>query len=116
MANAKYGRHLPAFILLFLTKGSTYGSALLNQMEAELPYNFSDGPAVYRALNELEKEKAVIAQWDTSAKGAAKKFYTITDTGMQMLCEFNTDMKQRKKNLEFFLNEFEKIENMGEHQ
>ncbi|MBK5243725.1 MAG: helix-turn-helix transcriptional regulator [Eubacteriaceae bacterium] len=111
MANVKYGRHLPAFILLFLTKGSTYGSALLNRMEAEMPYNFSDGPAVYRALNELEKVEAVIAQWDTSAKGAAKKFYTITDKGMLKLCEFKIDIEQRKTNLEFFLNEFAKAEN-----
>lgn len=110
MANAKYGRYLPAFILLFLTKGSNYGSALLNRMEAEMPYNFSDGPAVYRALNELEKAEAVTVQWDTSAKGAAKKFYTITVTGIQMLCEFKIDIEQRKTNMEFFLNEFVKTE------
>ncbi|KNZ40870.1 PadR family transcriptional regulator [Acetobacterium bakii] len=116
MANPKYGRHLPAFILLFLTKGSTYGSALLNRMKEEMPYNFSDGPAVYRALNELEKEEAVIAQWDTSAKGAAKKCYTITDKGMMMLTEFRKELDQLKKNMEYFLSEFDKIEDREENQ
>lgn len=116
MAKPKYGRHLPAFILLFLTKGSTYGSALLNQMEKEMPYNCSDGPAIYRALNELEKEEAVIAQWDTSAKGAAKKIYTITDKGLMLLSEFKTELDLLKKNMEFFLAEFEKIETREEKQ
>lgn len=110
MKSAKYGRHLPAFILLFLARDSTYGSALLRQMKDEMPYNFSDGPAVYRALNELEKNDAISAHWDTSAKGAAKKFYTITDKGMLMLSEFKTELEQRKKNMEFFLNELEKFE------
>lgn len=116
MAKPKYGRHLPAFILLFLTRGSTYGSALLNLMKEEMPFNLSDGPAVYRALNELEKEEAVIAKWDTSAKGAAKKCYTITDKGIMLLSEFKNELEQLHKNMEFFISEFEKIVNREENE
>ncbi|WP_373481837.1 helix-turn-helix transcriptional regulator [Acetobacterium sp.] len=114
MAKPKYGRHLPAFILLFLTRGSSYGSALLNLMKDEMPFNSSDGPGVYRALNELERVEAVIAQWDTSAKGAAKKCYTITDKGMMLLSEFKKELEQLQKNMEFFLSEFENIEDQEE--
>ena len=74
MKSAKYGRHLPAFILLFLARDSTYGSALLRQMKDEMPYNFSDGPAVYRALNELEKNDAISAHWQQLRNDAAPVF------------------------------------------
>ena len=32
-----------------------------------------DTPALYRALNDLEKEEAIEAYWDTSEPGPAKK-------------------------------------------
>ena len=114
MAPLNYGRHLPAFILLFLAKGSTYGSALMNQMKESMPYYFDDSPAIYRALGELEKSGAVNCNWDTSASGAAKKYYTITEIGFQKLIEFKEDIEIRKKNAEFFLLEVEALENGGE--
>lgn len=117
MSKQNYGRHLPAFILLFLAKGPTYGSMLLNLMDQYLPYKNADGPAVYRALKELEKEKAVESTWDTSAPGAAKKCYTITDLGLEQLKQFKVDIEQRKRNFDFFLSEFDNlgIERQGEN-
>lgn len=109
MAQLNYGRHLPAFILLFLAKESTYGSALLSMMKENMPFDTADGPAVYRALNELEKSGAVEAFWDTSSPGAAKKRYTITEKGIEQLKEFRIDIEQRKRNLEFFLSEYESL-------
>lgn len=109
MASLNYGRHLPAFLLLFLAKKPDYGSALLQRMEEEMPFNHGDGPAVYRALNELEKCGAVTSSWDASSAGAAKKCYTITDVGRSQLADFKTDIEQRKQNLEFFLASYEKL-------
>lgn len=104
-----YGRHLPAFILLFLAKGSTYGSMLLNMMEEYLPFNNADSPAIYRALNELEKSEAVNSYWDTSSPGPAKKCYIITNSGLEQLKQFKIDIENRKRNFEFFLSEFESL-------
>lgn len=111
MAALNYGRHLPAFVLLFLAKGSTYGSAIMNQMKESMPYYFADSPAIYRTLSELENAGAVICTWDTSSSGAAKKCYTITEIGFQKLDEFKNDAEKRKKNLEFFLSELETLGN-----
>jgi len=104
-----YGRHLPAFILLFLAKAPAHGSLLLNLMEQYLPFNNADSPAIYRALNELEKLEAVESYWDTSGPGVAKKCYTITNNGLEQLKQFKVHIEQRKSNLDFFLSECESL-------
>ena len=109
MARLNYGRHLPAFILLFLAKESNYGLMLMNMMDKYLPCNCSDGAAIYRALAELEKSAAVKSFWDTSSPGAAKKYYTITSKGQEQLKQFKIDIELRKRNFEFFLSEYENI-------
>lgn len=109
MSRSNYGRHLPAFILLFLSKESTHGSMLLNKMNETMPNIKADGPAIYRALAELEKEEAVEACWDTANPGAARKCYTLTEKGRDMLKEFRVDIEERKKNLEFFISEFDSL-------
>jgi DNA-binding PadR family transcriptional regulator len=109
MSRSKYGRHTPAFILLFLAKEPAYGSLLLTKMEEELPFNLIDGPSLYRSLHDLEKEQAVESYWDTSDPGPAKKWYRITPTGREKLEEFRQDIEMRKKNLEYFLNTFRKL-------
>jgi DNA-binding PadR family transcriptional regulator len=104
-----YGRHLPAFILLFLAKASANGAMLLNIMDQQLPSNNTDGPAIYRALNELEKSGAVKSDWDTSGPGVAKKWYTITNEGLEQLKQFKVHIEDRKRNLDFFLSECESL-------
>lgn len=110
LARLNYGRHLPAFILLFLAKEPAYGLTLLNKMEQYLPHNNADAPAIYRALQELEKSEAVESYWDTSEPGAAKKWYRIAKNGFDQLNQFKTDIEQRKKNLEFFLLEYKSLD------
>jgi len=110
MSKLNYGRHLPAFILLFLAKESTYGSMLLNKMNESMPYIKADGPAIYRALCELEKSDAIEACWDTANPGAARKCYTITKKGHELLKEFKNDIEERKRNFEYFLSEFGRLD------
>jgi DNA-binding PadR family transcriptional regulator len=110
MNKLNYGRHLPAFILLFLAKESTHGSMLLSKMNESMPYIKADGPAIYRALSELEKSDAVEACWDTANPGAARKCYTITGQGRRLLKEFKNDIEERKRNLEYFLSEFDRLD------
>ena len=104
-----YGRHCPAFVLLFLAKESTYGSRLLSMMEESLPFKHMDGPAIYRTLNELEKIEAVSSYWDTASPGPAKKCYTITPKGQELLEEYKIDVEQRKSNFEYFLEEYAEL-------
>lgn len=110
MSRLNYGRHLPAFILLFLSSESAHGSMLLNKMNDSMPHIKADGPAIYRALCELEKSETIEACWDTTNPGAARKCYTITEIGRELLKEFKKDIEERKRNFEYFLSEFERLE------
>lgn len=76
-----------------------------------MPFNLIDTPALYRALNDLEKEGAVEAYWDTSEPGPAKKWYKITQKGIEKLGELKQDIERRKRDLDFFLETYEKLQN-----
>ena len=102
-------RYAPAFILLFLSSENLYGAALYNKMQREIPSCHADGAVVYRTLQDLEEEGCVKSYWDTNTPGPAKKWYQITERGLERLEEYREDIEARKKNLEFFLNSLEKI-------
>jgi len=51
----KPGRHVAAFILLFLAEKPSYGFELLRDFETNLPINIIDSAAIYRALKKMEE-------------------------------------------------------------
>lgn len=106
----KYGRHTPAFLLLFLTEGSDYGGSLLRRMESDMPFCFTDSPGVYRCLQELEKDGLVSTQWRTDGPGRPQKWYTITDAGMNELEAQAKDIRMRHANMEYFLSRYSALE------
>ncbi|AKB77034.1 Transcriptional regulator, PadR family [Methanosarcina horonobensis HB-1 = JCM 15518] len=110
MSMNKYFRHTPAFILLFLAQKPAYGALLFKRLDEEMPFNLIDTPALYRALNGLEKEGAIEAYWDTSEPGPAKKWYRITLKGMERLSELKQDIEKRRQDLDFFLETYEKLQ------
>lgn len=99
----QHSRHTPAFLLLFLSNGPSYGANLLSRLQTELPYCLSDSAIVYRSLQEMEKKGLVEAQWETRKSGQPRKWYTITSKGMLVLEEYAEDIRRRHANLEFFL-------------
>nr|MDA8409636.1 PadR family transcriptional regulator [Treponema sp.] len=102
MAKGQAYRHTPAFILLLLARERQYGAALLSRLESELPGLGPDSAAVYRALQELEDEGCVAAEWETDTSGPARKWYAITAAGLKSLKAFKDDIEARKRNLEWF--------------
>ena len=102
-------RHTPAFILLLLAGERLYGAAILAKLEADLPEYKSDSAAIYRALQELEEEGSIVAEWETDISGPARKWYGITETGLKRLEEFKLDIETRKRNLEYFLARYDEL-------
>lgn len=111
MPKKKYthGRHTSAFILLFLSEQPAYGSILLNKMEQLITFETIDSAAIYRSLQNLEKDGLVETTWDTTDSGPAKKWYTITEKGYIKLAEFKEDIERRKQLLHYFLEKYEGI-------
>ena len=108
MANKTY-KHTPAFILIFLAKEKNYGQALLNALNNELPCYKADSAVIYRSLQELEKEGDITSLWETEKTGAPRKWYEITDKGIKKLSEYKTDIENRKKNFEYFIDQYNKL-------
>jgi PadR family transcriptional regulator, regulatory protein PadR len=109
MSINRYFRHTPAFVLLFLAQKPAYGALLFKRLDEEMPFNLIDTPALYRTLNNLDKVGAIEAYWDTSEPGPAKKWYKITQKGMEKLDELKQDIERRKQDLDFFLETYEKL-------
>lgn len=107
--NKKYSpRHSPAFVLLFIARGSNYGGAILKMMEEEIPCFMGDSSMVYRMLQELEEEGALETKWEISDSGRPVKYYSLTDQGWNQLLESEEDIRRRLDNHLFFLDELQK--------
>lgn len=101
-------RHSPTFVLLFLSRGPNYGGGILKMMEEEIPCFLGDSSMVYRMLQELEEEGAVITEWEVPETGRPIKNYSLTEKGWDMLLEDEEEMQKRMSNHQFFLEELQK--------
>jgi PadR family transcriptional regulator, regulatory protein PadR len=110
--NYRTYRFLPAYILLFLAEGDLYGSAILNEFHNRMPNYTVDSAVIYRTLQDLEKEYFLESYWKTEDPGPATKWYKVTDSGTKKLAEFKIDIEKRKKNLEFFLETYYKLQHL----
>jgi PadR family transcriptional regulator, regulatory protein PadR len=95
--------------LLFLARESLYGGALMTTLQRELPCYVVDSAVIYRALKDLEQEGAVTYYWETDISGPARKWYTITERGLEKLAEFKKDIEMRKRNFDFFLEFYKEV-------
>lgn len=102
-------RHLPAFILLALAEGPLHGGAINTLLINRMPAYSGDTGAVYRTLQQLEKDGAVAASWDTARSGPAIKIYEITPEGWRKLSLWKEDIEKRIANLSYFLEGYEKL-------
>jgi PadR family transcriptional regulator PadR len=105
----KHYRHLPAFILLALAEEPAHGGAIKSLLERWLPGFTADSAALYRSLQQLEKEGAVTSDWDTTPPGPARRVYQVTPLGYQALGQWRDDIKNRLKMLNSFLGHYDRL-------
>jgi len=102
-------RHLPAFILLLLARNPRHGGAIQTDLQQNLPVLKADSGAIYRALQQLENEGYVTAEWDTSKPGPAVKIYSITSSGWKHLDFWRQDIEARIETLQCFVAEHTRL-------
>jgi PadR family transcriptional regulator PadR len=77
-------------LLLFLIKeeGRTYGYQLIKEVKkrSEGYFQFKEG-TVYPALHRLENEGLIQGEWARLLNGQERRYYCITEKGMEMLGE-----------------------------
>lgn len=109
MGTFQRGRHAPAFILIILTDGPSYGLELLKKIDSLIPGNRMDKAILYKTLSKMVKEKKLTVTLDDSQSGPVRKYYTITESGLQALEDFEKDIRFRVKNLQIFLNKYDQL-------
>jgi len=97
-------RYIQASILLGLNAAPSYGYELISTIQS---YGFIEGDAppgmVYRHLRQMEEDNFVQSQWETKQAGAAKRIYTITDEGKEILSVWIKFMENKAKKLNHFV-------------
>jgi len=102
-------RHLPAFILLALAEGPLHGGAILTALSQRIPRFAPDSAAVYRTLQQCEQDGEVASEWDTTAKGPARKRYRLTKAGWKRLDAWREEIESRVAILNYFLSTHEAL-------
>ena len=76
----------PTLILAILRDGPLHGYAIARELErrSESALQFKDG-TLYPTLHSLEADEMIVSRWDSTARGQARKVYSITEKGLQVL-------------------------------
>lgn len=103
-------RYIQASILLGLNSSSSYGYELINTIQS---YGFIEGEAppgmVYRHLRQMEEDNLVQSEWETKQAGAAKRIYTITEEGKEVLTYWIRFMASKAKKINDFVQMYHDI-------
>jgi PadR family transcriptional regulator PadR len=103
-------RYIQASILLGLISEPSYGYELISTIQS---YGFVQGEAppgmIYRHLRQMEEDYLVQSEWDTKQAGAAKRIYTITQDGEEVLTHWIKFMTDKAKKLNYFAQMYEEV-------
>jgi len=98
------GRLLVPAMLLLLAEESSHGYELADRyQQLGLTEAESDVGAIYRTLKAMEKDGFVKFSWETHSQGPAKKVYSITPAGLELLLKWAQEIGDRKRKLDRFL-------------
>jgi PadR family transcriptional regulator, regulatory protein PadR len=90
-------------LLLLLSDGPTHGYVLLERLPELLGEERVDVGNVYRALRALEDDGLVVSEWRAELPGPAKRTYTLTEEGANLLAAWLESLAALKDGLEIFV-------------
>jgi PadR family transcriptional regulator, regulatory protein PadR len=103
----KRERYLQPSILMGLFQRPTYGYELIQTIQR---FGFVEGAAapgmIYRHLRQLEEDGLVASRWHTAGPGPARRIYTLTADGREVLALWIAHMESQAGLLENFVAEY----------
>jgi poly-beta-hydroxybutyrate-responsive repressor len=109
-SQGKQERYIQPSILLGLHIKPSYGYELIQNIQE---FGFIEGTAppgmIYRHLRQLEEDGLVLSNWETEGTGPAKRMYTITEEGKEVLRIWIEYMRKQVKNLTAFIEGYNKL-------
>jgi poly-beta-hydroxybutyrate-responsive repressor len=92
-------------LLRLAVKTRSHGYELIEDV-GQFESEGADPGAVYRNLRAMESEGLVTSEWDTDGSGPAKRLYSLTPEGVEMLRSWVVVIRQQKNALEQFLSDY----------
>jgi len=93
--------YLMAWLLVMLKDLNLHGYEIMKALKENVAVG-SDPATVYRALRQLERDGYVTSRWDMKKRGPARRVYTLTETGNDVLKVWSTALEQDRINLDAF--------------
>lgn len=104
---AKPQRYIQPSLLMALRSGSSYGYELIHTIS---DYGFLRGEAppgmIYRHLRQMDEEGLVESKWDAEGDGPAKRVYSITPEGLEVLEAWIIHMERQRDALTIFIDRY----------
>jgi PadR family transcriptional regulator, regulatory protein PadR len=106
----KQERYIQPSILLGLLLKASYGYELIQNIQK---FGFVEGQAppgmIYRHLRQLEEDGLVSSNWETKGTGPAKRMYTVTEEGKEVLAIWIDYMDKQARTLNDFIAAYKKL-------
>ena len=72
------------WVLLLLKQWSLHGYLIMQHLN-QMGFSEVDHPTLYKELRRLESQGFVSSEWETGDSGPARRVYSITDAGEELL-------------------------------
>ena len=102
-------------MLLLLAENPAHGYDLMERLNRFGFENGADPAAVYRTLRKLEQDGFVASVWETAGSGPARRSYTLTADGFDLLEAWVVRLRDHVQNIEEFLNGFKALNQGGKN-
>ncbi len=104
VGRAKPQRYIQPSLLMALMSGNSYGYQLIQAIR-EFGFLRGDPPPgmIYRHLRQMDEEGLVESQWDAEGDGPAKRVYSITPEGHEILEAWIMHMEHQRDRLDAFI-------------
>ena len=96
-------------LLLLLAESPAHGYELIDRLR---PFGFeiSDPATIYKTLRGMEQDGIVTSQWELSSRGPARRVYSLTSDGRDLLESWALTLGQQRAILGRFLERFSQLE------
>ncbi len=95
-------------LLLLLAEVPAHGYELIERLR---PFGFeiNDPASVYKSLRQMEQEGLVTSQWELSERGPARRVYSLTSDGRDILEAWALTLEQNRAILGRFLERYRSL-------
>jgi PadR family transcriptional regulator, regulatory protein PadR len=92
-------------LLLLLAEASAHGYELIDRLR---PFGFElgDPASIYKSLRQMEAESLVTSSWEVSSRGPARRVYSLTSDGRDLLESWALTLEQNRAILDRFLERY----------